>query len=135
MSTRWTRKSNFDSTGDEKCVWDLSALPILDSKSHVIGTISQSDLRGIKTENLHELLLPVFTFCEKRAGKKISVQVTVTPETTLGEAICKVVDARVHRAWIVDGGRLAGVLSLTDILSRFSTVDFSYLSYYQRSRL
>jgi len=38
----------------------------------------------------------------------------------------------VHRAWIVDGGRLAGVLSLTDILSRFSTVDFSYLSYYQR---
>jgi len=45
--------------------------------------------------------LPVFTFCEKRAGKKISVQVTVTPETTLGEAICKVVDARVHRAWIV----------------------------------
>uniref|UniRef100_A0A7S4DLY5 Uncharacterized protein n=2 Tax=Lotharella globosa TaxID=91324 RepID=A0A7S4DLY5_9EUKA len=77
MSTRWTRKSNFDSTGDEKCVWDLSALPILDSKSHVvnmrrslarhtkrphiskymrqIGTISQSDLRGIKTENLHEV--------------------------------------------------------------------------------
>uniref|UniRef100_A0A7S2TLT4 CBS domain-containing protein n=1 Tax=Lotharella oceanica TaxID=641309 RepID=A0A7S2TLT4_9EUKA len=138
MSTRWTRKSSFNSTADDKCVWDLSALPVLDSKSRVVGTVSQSDLRGMAAENLHELLLPVLSFCEKRAGKKkpdTHHQVTVTPETTIGESISKVVDRRVHRAWIVDDGRLAGVLSLTDILSRFSTVDFSYLSYYQRSRL
>ncbi|GAB5366281.1 hypothetical protein AAMO2058_001130600 [Amorphochlora amoebiformis] len=132
LSTHWSRRTvsrNFRS--------DLSAMPIVDSNGKVVGTLSQSDLRGLNSENLHELVLPLNEFCKRASARdaRPTATVSVTPQTTLQEAICKVVDNKVHRAWIMDHERVVGVVSLTDIIARFSPYDFSFLNYYQNVKL
>mmetsp|Transcript_19315 Transcript_19315/g.27201 ORF Transcript_19315/g.27201 Transcript_19315/m.27201 type:complete len:182 (+) Transcript_19315:382-927(+) len=131
LSQQWTRMQITRSPKGGS--WDLSALPILDERDRVIGTFSQSDMRGIRAHHLKELLLPVMEYRKLMGAAR--AQVVVEPTTTLAVAIEKIVGNDVHRAWIVDDGCLVGVVSMTDVISRFSPYDFTFLPYFLRSRL
>lgn len=91
-----------------------AAAPIVDSKGALVAGLSSSDVRGLTTARTKELLLPVLEFLGKE--KEVGEPVTVAPETTLVDVIKKLIGSKVHRAWVVDGDKLVGVISMSDII-------------------
>mmetsp|Transcript_20804 Transcript_20804/g.29085 ORF Transcript_20804/g.29085 Transcript_20804/m.29085 type:complete len:358 (-) Transcript_20804:141-1214(-) len=107
--------------------WQLASLPIVDSKQggKLIGNLSESDLRGITSKNLCDILLPLKEYLTKMNGE-IRAPITVTSQTTFLEALEKVVLEKVHRAWIVDDKNVpVGIFSLSDIMAPFT--NFSWI--------
>mmetsp|Transcript_23834 Transcript_23834/g.46700 ORF Transcript_23834/g.46700 Transcript_23834/m.46700 type:complete len:156 (-) Transcript_23834:110-577(-) len=111
--------------------WSLSALPVVDAKGELVGNLSGSDMRNMTKDNLDDLLLSVEDFLWKINGKsKMRTPVTVTLDTPFLEAIEKIMGNSVHRLWVTgtgkgDKNKVKGVLSLTDIIYKFSTFDLS----------
>jgi len=106
----------------------ISAVPIVDGNGKLIATFSTSDLKGMNKDNFVDLLLPVKEFLTKRikdspeplANERVFYPFTVTLDTTLPDAICRMVATRVHRLWCVDDvGRVIGVVSMTDVMKVF----------------
>mmetsp|Transcript_42261 Transcript_42261/g.68085 ORF Transcript_42261/g.68085 Transcript_42261/m.68085 type:complete len:100 (+) Transcript_42261:278-577(+) len=97
-------------------------------------SVSRKIMPCFHVKSFMQLLLPVMEY-RKAMGTIHNSQVVVEPTTTLSVAIQKIVKEDVHRAWIVDDGVLVGVVSMTDVLSRFSPYDFTFLPYFLRSRL
>lgn len=99
----------------------------------LIGTFSATDLKGCPIALLRSWLsLPVLEFtkkvltgpstsCKAPTGSSHSssrMLITCSVESTLSEVIDKAVAGHVNRVWVVDEhGSLAGLLSLSDILS------------------
>lgn len=83
----------------------------------MIGTFSATDLKGCRLSELQTCLpLTALEFTEKASGKEREM-VSCTVDTTMEEAVEKVVTRGVHRVWVVDQqGLLQGVISLTDII-------------------
>jgi CBS domain-containing protein len=103
--------------------WEISALPIVDKTGDIVATLSTSDMRGLTPATFPLLLAPVLDFLGEVAGGA-RPSITARPTSTLEEVIRKVVFARVHRVWIIDNNKITGVVSLTDIICKFSPFDF-----------
>jgi len=103
--------------------WEVLSLPILDKTGDIVATLSASELRGLNHENFGILLLPVLDFLREVTGGARPV-IMARPSAPLGEVIRKVVFGRVHRVWIVENHKILGVVSLSDILCKFSPYDF-----------
>lgn len=105
----------------------LSAVPVVDNDGKLIANLSMSDLRGLNSKTLVDLLLPINDFLSKRASEdenyvcERSVNpLTVKLTDTLDYAIYKIVATRVHRLWAVDSaGKPVGVVALTDLMKAF----------------
>eukprot|EP01089_Gocevia_fonbrunei_P015484 TRINITY_DN453_c0_g1_i1.p1 TRINITY_DN453_c0_g1~~TRINITY_DN453_c0_g1_i1.p1 ORF type:complete len:325 (+),score=71.44 TRINITY_DN453_c0_g1_i1:79-1053(+) len=105
----------------------LSALPVIDEQGNLIANFSSSDLKGLKSEDLKDLLLPVWDYLVKRATpeeeyvcEKSLHPLSVKKGDTLEHAIYKVVATRVHRLWVIDNDKKPiGVVSLTDLMQVF----------------
>lgn len=94
----------------------------------LVGTFSATDLRGCPLPLLRSCLqLGVVDFINKlsdiplhdHSGFRNSTKelITCRSESRLQEVVDKVVNHRVHRAWVVDeSGMLSGLVSLTDII-------------------
>ncbi|KAJ3412263.1 hypothetical protein HDV05_001022 [Chytridiales sp. JEL 0842] len=113
----------------------VSAVPITHpSTSEIIGTLSASDLRGLKAtkESLETLLLPVMEFKESKRPLFLPVGWErmdsdllggprrlryVKEETGVGDAARMALDSKIHRVWIVESGKPVGVMALSDCLS------------------
>uniref|UniRef100_A0A7S3YJV9 CBS domain-containing protein n=1 Tax=Lotharella globosa TaxID=91324 RepID=A0A7S3YJV9_9EUKA len=111
--------------------WSLSAVPVVDSKGELKGTLSGSDIRGVTADNLNDLVLSVRHFLRKyQPGNGMRVPEQITLETPFSKAIQQIVHAGVHRLWVTgennDKNKVTGVLSLTDILYKFSAFDLSH---------
>eukprot|EP00456_Euglypha_rotunda_P026981 TRINITY_DN2163_c0_g1_i22.p1 TRINITY_DN2163_c0_g1~~TRINITY_DN2163_c0_g1_i22.p1 ORF type:complete len:612 (+),score=106.94 TRINITY_DN2163_c0_g1_i22:120-1955(+) len=97
---------------------ELSAAPVVDSSGVLIASLSLSDLRGISSEDVPDLLLSVEEFLKKVHGGKIPKPITIKKDDTLADIIPLIAKARVHRVWVVDDdGKPSDVVSLTDINS------------------
>ena len=110
----------------------IPAAAIVDENTQVlVGTLSESDLRGLKIGHIPALALPVAQFLIHRhdlldvepkslewdgydaietavdgSAKELGLRappVVVTPDHTLAECIRKLSGERVHRVWVVDG--------------------------------
>jgi CBS domain-containing protein len=107
----------------------VTAIPVVDKNNQVVATLSASELRGIAPAHLHDLLLPVEKFVEARAASTKhhhASQITVDAEKgTLRDVIVKLGDAKVHHVWVTQSdGKLSGVVSMTDLMSKFSPYDY-----------
>jgi CBS domain-containing protein len=106
----------------------LTSICILgDDEVSMLDTLSQSDLKGIKTSNLRTVLQPVMTFL--RGVRRFESEVhtptaAVGADTTLYLTIGKLLAAKLHRIWVCDGSKPIGVISLSDICCKFSPFDF-----------
>ncbi|KAI3658762.1 hypothetical protein MP638_001644 [Amoeboaphelidium occidentale] len=105
---------------------DVSGLPVVDNKNQFCNVITSSDLRGIEVLTLPDLLLSIEKFLDKRSPhRKHHSFLTITPETTLNDAIVKFVDGKVHHLWYLDDKkRPIGVTTLTDVITKFSSTDY-----------
>uniref|UniRef100_A0A7S3YT20 CBS domain-containing protein n=3 Tax=Lotharella globosa TaxID=91324 RepID=A0A7S3YT20_9EUKA len=105
--------------------WTVSAVPVVDAQGNLVATLSGSDMRGLTTDNLEDLMLPVAEYLKKRSGGELRAPEKVTMDTPFKEALEKMLWAGIHRLWVTGnkGAKVEGVLSMTDIAHRFATFD------------
>jgi len=65
--------------------WSLSAVPVVDSKGELKGTLSGSDIRGVTADNLNDLVLSVN--CAMFHGLFYEIVVDVCEGATFPEKI------------------------------------------------
>ena len=99
------------------CEYDINALFVLDDSGRAVGVISQTDLaRAYVDENW-----------KHRTADEIMATdvVTIIGDIPLDVAIRLMLDKRIHRLLIVQGGRTpnrpVGVLSLSDIVTEMAS--------------
>ncbi|RKO83470.1 hypothetical protein BDK51DRAFT_50880 [Blyttiomyces helicus] len=105
-----------------------SAVPVIDSKGTLVGTLSVADLGWKLAEDgeetdLHPLVslveeletISVADFLANLKGRAAAV--TCRPHDSVGEVLRLCVVQRVHRVWVCDeAGAPFGVVSLTDLI-------------------
>jgi len=103
--------------------WDVPAIPVVDKTGDVVATLSTSDLRGLTKIYFPTLLLPVLDFLrQQRGGARTTIW--TQPSSPLADVIHKAGWANVHRVWVIKSHKIVGVISLSDIICKFSPFDF-----------
>lgn len=105
----------------------LSAVPVEfgEGVANFKFQVSASDMRNTNKDNITDMLMPVGAFLNLRTGDKPAKPVTVNHFDSLEDTLTKLVGARIHRVWVVNSEEnVAGVVTLSDILTKFSDFDF-----------
>lgn len=98
--------------------WGISSLAVADEADRLVGVVSRTDLlrvgrRAVGSNHRRALLelpdVPVFQHMTDDP-------LTILPTATLSEAASLMWENRVHRLFVVDDGRLLGVLSVNDLV-------------------
>lgn len=93
----------------------VTAVPVIDSDQRLVTTLSSSDTRIVTEENLSTIALPVLEFLNKGYGS-LREPVTAHMDSTVGEVITKLLASKIHRVWLEEGGKVIGVVSMSNIL-------------------
>eukprot|EP01118_Nematostelium_gracile_P012311 TRINITY_DN4481_c0_g1_i1.p1 TRINITY_DN4481_c0_g1~~TRINITY_DN4481_c0_g1_i1.p1 ORF type:complete len:345 (-),score=84.44 TRINITY_DN4481_c0_g1_i1:3-1037(-) len=100
---------------------ETNAVGVLDRDGVLISTLTASDLRGIDSENLKDLVLPVTEFLEKRIPYTIQNSITCKNDETLGDTMRKLLEGKKHECWIVDNqGRPIQLITMQKIVTIFA---------------
>lgn len=86
----------------------ISALPIVDLRGDLVGVVSRSDLLHHRRHHPRQ----VDATCAALPAREPLV---VDGRAPLREAAALMIEHRVHRVFVADGGRAAGVLTTTDL--------------------
>jgi len=101
-------------------VHEVNGIAITDSSGSLVGTLSESDLRGLTPQSIERLHFPVIEFLKIQNLGVVPEVLTVrsnTPLRELMETICK---KKKHRLFIVDDKKqLVGIVTLSDIIAFF----------------
>jgi len=103
------------------------ALPVVNSVGDIVANLSSSDLRGITSDLVDKLKLPVLEYLDLMKSKTAIVPnpgcepIVVSKETTVKQALELLVGKHIHRVWVVEGRKVCGVLSLSDAIKILST--------------
>jgi CBS domain-containing protein len=96
----------------------ISALPVVEEGGRLVGLITRTDLLKVGRRDAslrpraQALILP-----PHRVSDEMTFPVrTVTAETPLDEAANLMVTERIHRVFVTDGDRLAGILTTRDLM-------------------
>ena len=97
----------------------VSALPVVDGRGHLLGVLSTTDILAATAEADPErraevLDTPVRMLMTPRA-------ITIAPDAGVREAAQHLLYADVHRLFVVDQGRVVGVVSSTDVVRALAT--------------
>jgi CBS domain-containing protein len=100
----------------------VSALPVVDERGVIVGVISRTDLLRVgRIQAGSHRKATSLTLPEKRAGDLVRelgrVPLVVAPQAPLRDAARLMCEHRVHRLFVVDGDRLAGVVSTLDMMA------------------
>ena len=110
---------------------DISAVPVVDAGGTIVGIVTEADLmrrKELGTERQRRPLARFFTsnltieqeYIRAHAGTAADVMcrdvVTTGPKTPLSEIVDLFEKHRIKRVPIVDGGKLVGIVSRTDIV-------------------
>ena len=87
----------------------ISALPVVDERDVLAGVVSRFDLIHHARQRPDH---PDATCADVMTRQPI----TVAPGASLGEAATRMLEHRIHRVFVVDGERLVGVLTTTDLV-------------------
>jgi predicted transcriptional regulator len=100
---------------------ETNAVGIVDQNGVLISTLTASDLRGIDSDGLRDLVLPVTEFLEKRIPYTIHPAITCRIDEKLMEAMNKMLSAKKHECWIVDAsGKPIQMITMRKIVSLFA---------------
>ena len=92
----------------------VSGAPVVDTRGHLTGAISSSDLLQAESEGMD---LDTTTIEEVMTRRTL----TVRPETELREAALAMEYGDVHRLFVERGGALVGVISRSDVSRALAT--------------
>jgi len=104
-------------------MYDVQGVAVVNKSGDVVASLSASDLRGLNQKSFKTALLPVTEFL-KLAHAQPQNMVTCTRGEKVGSVMKKLLDAKVHRAWVLDDDKSPfGTVSMTDIIAVFSPHD------------
>ena len=99
----------------------VSGLPVVDRRGHLVGVISTTDILASE-EEVKDEADRVALFTDTLVRDLMTPRaVTVSPDATVKEAAQLLLYADVHRIFVLEGDRLVGVLSTTDIVRAVAT--------------
>lgn len=94
----------------------VSGLPVVDRRGHLVGVISTTDILASE-EEAEDPATRVALYQNTAVQDLMTPRpITIGPEATLREAAQQLLYADVHRLFVLDGERLVGVISTTDIV-------------------
>jgi CBS domain-containing protein len=89
----------------------VTALAVVDASGQLKGVLSTADVLQAQAETAEE------DWAERTISDVMSpVPVTISPEATAQEAAQVMLYRDVHRVFVIDDGRLVGVISQTDLV-------------------
>ncbi|GAB1342007.1 CBS domain-containing protein [Gemmatimonas sp.] len=93
----------------------VSGLPVVDRSDRVVGVLSTTDVLQAQAEHDdRRARTELFERTEVRELMSTPPQ-TIGPNADVRDAAKHMLEAEVHRLFVVDGDRLVGVISQTDI--------------------
>lgn len=94
----------------------ISALPVVDGMGRMVGVVSSTDVLTSEAEapdaRARDALLDDTTVRDIMTARPL----TVSPDTEIREAAQQMLYADIHRLFVVEGERVLGVISTTDIM-------------------
>jgi CBS domain-containing protein len=99
----------------------ISALPVVDSAERLVGVISRTDILASEEEAEDEAARAALFEGGSVRELMTSPALTITPDASIREAAQQMLSAGVHRLFITSGERVAGVISITDIVRAVAT--------------
>jgi CBS domain-containing protein len=85
----------------------ITGLPVLDSKGKLVGVVSEFDVIDRRGKNVGDIMS--------------REPITISPDAPVGEAARLFVTHRIRRVPVVDGEKLIGIVSRSDIVQFFAT--------------
>lgn len=99
----------------------VSGLPVVDGHGKLVGVISTSDILNTIAESENSDARERF-FADTLVEEIMSRQpMTIEPDATLKDAAERLLYLDVHRLFVVEDGRLVGVVSQTDVARTVAT--------------
>lgn len=99
----------------------ISGLPVLDGAKQLVGVLTTTDVLEAAAEcataDERERLFERTTVRDVMTPRPL----TINPEADIAEASRQMLYLEVHRLFVEDGGRLAGVISQSDIVRAVAT--------------
>ena len=95
----------------------ITAVPVLDRAGTLLGVVSTSDLLEAQAEGVAAPGGWENTRAEEIMTRKVF---TIDAGGDLHDAALRMVYGEVHRLFVMDGGRLVGVISQTDLVRAFA---------------
>lgn len=99
----------------------ISALPVTDRNGRMVGVVSSTDILVAEAEaaddTAREALFAVTPVRDIMTARPL----TVSHDTDVREAAQQMLYADVHRLFVMDGERIVGVLSTSDIVRAVAT--------------
>jgi CBS domain-containing protein len=96
----------------------ISGAPVVDDKGHLVGVVSMRDVLGKIASALESNRESLDSLLATRRVKEIMTPLVyaVAPETSISELATTLRREGVHRAFVLEDGRLCGVVSTYDVL-------------------
>jgi CBS domain-containing protein len=101
----------------------VSSLAVVDDDGAPVGVISRTDLIRLgRVQAGRRPKSSLLTLPSARTVGEVMAKgtVTVAPNDTIRQAATEMVEQRIHRVFVVDGGKLRGVLSVKDVMVAIS---------------
>jgi CBS domain-containing protein len=99
----------------------VSALPVVDGAGRLVGVISRTDILASEEEAKDEAAREALFEGTSVRELMTSPALTITPDASIREAAQQMLSAGVHRLFVTSGERVAGVISITDIVRAVAT--------------
>src|SRR5690349_9444352 len=94
----------------------ISGLPVIGRNGSLVGVISTTDILGSEQDVDEQAARPSLFETARVRDLMTPQPVTIAPGASIKEAAELLLSADVHRLFVVEDGRLVGVLSTTDIV-------------------
>lgn len=104
---------------------DVRRLPVVDGRGHLLGIVSEKDLLRASPSDATTLSIYEVTYLLNRltVAKVMTKDViTVTPDTPLEQAARIMAEKHLGGLPVLEGGKVIGIITETDILLGFSEV-------------
>jgi CBS domain-containing protein len=115
--------------------YGVSGMPVVKNEDHVVGVVSETDIlfkerpapdrKGVVDWLMHYGEDPPLAKLDARtAGEAMTTPaVTIASGRSVADAATLMLDVRVDRLPVVDGGRLVGILTRSDLVRAFTRSD------------
>jgi CBS domain-containing protein len=106
---------------------EVNGIAITGRDGSLVGTLSESDLKGLRMNMMDRLQLPVLDFLKAQHQGVVPPVVTVREDMPLKDVLETITKKKLHRMFVVDDeGHLTGIITLTDIISYFWKLTMGY---------